>query len=42
MTMKQIKRWSEKAWCHERIRVTWEEIKGDKQNYGWGGIIWNE
>ncbi len=26
MKMKQVKRWNEKAWCHERIEITWEKI----------------
>jgi hypothetical protein len=34
MTMIQIRKWSKKAWCHEKRGVTWEEIIG-KQTKLW-------
>jgi hypothetical protein len=36
MTMKRIKIQSKKTRCHERRKVIQEEIKVNKQNYGWG------
>jgi hypothetical protein len=40
--MIQIRSWSEKAWCHEKRRVTQEEITRKQTKLGQGGITWKK